>query len=76
MQTIKTKKALVNVVLQQQAAISELADMLLMLHDTYLDEISDDDQEAIEDITSRYVDAIIEGGTVKTVLKLQEWAAQ
>lgn len=76
MQAINTKKALVNVVLQQQAAISELADMLLMLHDTYLDEISDDDQEAIEDITSRYVDAIIEGGTVKTVLKLQEWAAR
>lgn len=76
MQTIKTKKDLVSVVLKQHAAISELADMLLTLSDTYSDEISDDDQGAIEELTSRYFDAILEGGTVKAVLEMQEWAAR
>lgn len=75
MEAIKTKKYLVSVVLKQRAAIGELVDMLLTLSDTYSDEISDDDQGAIKELTSRYFDAIIEGGTVKAVLALQEWAA-
>lgn len=76
MEKIRTKKDLVRVVLEQRAVIGELADMLLTLSETYSDEISDDDQGAIEELTSRYFDAIIEGGTVKAVLALQEWAAR
>lgn len=75
MEAIKTKKYLVRVVLEQRIAIGELVDMLLTLSDTYSDEISDNDQGAIEELTSRYFDATIEGDTVKAVLALQEWAA-
>lgn len=76
MELIRTKADIVNVVLKQKAAISDLVTMLETLSDTYREEIEDEDLAEIEDLVAPYFDEIIEGDTIKSVLALQEWAAQ